>query len=230
MLPFPDVVHLFPDEFAGLGRRGLAFACILPGAFESLLLWHLDLHDDENDGGTVAAHIPTGDDVTRASAHAGSHRHRHSDRIIAAIAIFKFVKVVALVGLGLGALQMIRSDWAEQARALFDTLGQSVDVIPVLHLLHTIGALPPDRLRLLGVGAFVYAALFLAEGTGLWLEKVWAEYFTVIATASFIPFEVYELVKRVTWPRGIALVINIGVLVYLIWRLRHPMGAGRTTS
>ena len=42
---------------------------------------------------------------------------------------------------------------------------------------------------------FAYSALFLVEGTGLFFEKRWAEYLTIVATVSFIPVEIYELLK-----------------------------------
>ena len=46
--------------------------------------------------------------------------------------------------------------------------------------------------------ALAYAIVEWAEAVGLWLEKRWAEYLTVLATTGFLPLEVHELVKRVT--------------------------------
>ena len=153
-------------------------------------------------------------------AHTAHGRDR--DRILTLIALFKFVKAVLLIALGLGALQLIRSDIREQANSMFEALGSSIDVVPVLRVLRRIGALAPWRLRLIGGGAFLYAALFLTEGVGLWRQRRWAEYLTVIATASFVPFEVFELTQRLTYPRAAALGMNLAVVAYLIWRLRHP--------
>ncbi len=48
------------------------------------------------------------------------------------------------------------------------------------------------------MGTFLYAGLFLIEGTGLLLRKHWAEYFTIITTGLFIPLEVYELARHFT--------------------------------
>lgn len=147
------------------------------------------------------------------------------DRILTMIAVFKFVKAVTLIAIGLGALQLIRSDLRDQANAVFDALGQSVDVVPVLRLLREIGALAPKSLRLLGAGAFLYAALFITEGVGLWRQRRWAEYLTVVATASFIPFEVFEINRRLTLPRVGAFVLNALVVLYLIYRLRNPLSS-----
>ena len=157
-----------------------------------------------------------------------THHHQHvphgreRDRVLTMIALFKFLKATVLIAVGFGALRLIHSDLRDQANALFDTLGQSVDVVPILRLLRDIGALAPHSLRLFGAGAFLYAALFVTEGIGLWRQKRWAEYLTVIATASFIPFEIFEIVQRRTWPRISALVINILVVIYLLYRIKNP--------
>jgi uncharacterized membrane protein (DUF2068 family) len=165
-----------------------------------------------------------GDDTMTAGLppqpHAAHGRER--DRVLTLIALFKFGKAALLIALGLGALRLIRSDLREQARSMFEALGSSIDVVPVLKMLRQIGALAPWRLRLIGGGAFLYAALFLTEGVGLWRQRRWAEYLTVIATASFIPFEVFELTQRLTYPRAGALLINVCVVAYLIYRLKHP--------
>jgi uncharacterized membrane protein (DUF2068 family) len=61
----------------------------------------------------------------------------------------------------------------------------------------------------------------LTEGTGLFLRKRWAEYFTIIATSSFIPLEIYEIVRRVTLGKIILLLINLAVVVYLAVEVRQ---------
>ena len=75
--------------------------------------------------------------------------------------------------------------------------------------------------RELGIVAFLYAVVFLVEGTGLWLQRRWAEYLTIVVTASLIPFEIHELMQGVTVARVATLVVNVAVLVYLIVRLRR---------
>ena len=70
---------------------------------------------------------------------------------------------------------------------------------------------------LIGVSAvgFFYAGLNLIEAYGLANRYRWAEYLTVIATGLFIPFEIYEIIIRVT-PLSIgALVINVLVVIFL---------------
>jgi len=44
------------------------------------------------------------------------------------------------------------------------------------------------ELRIVGLAALGYGGLELVEGVGLWLDQLWAEYLTVIATSLLIPF------------------------------------------
>jgi uncharacterized membrane protein (DUF2068 family) len=77
------------------------------------------------------------------------------------------------------------------------------------------------KLKELSVGTFLYSAVFLTEGIGLALSKRWAEYFTIITTASFLPLEVYEIVRHATVAKVTALVINVVVVAYLVRELRR---------
>lgn len=78
----------------------------------------------------------------------------------------------------------------------------------------------PRTLRAIGAGTFVYGAVFLTEGTGLILRKRWAEYLTAIATGSFLPLELYELVERVRVARALLVAVNVVIVLYLVARLR----------
>jgi len=74
-----------------------------------------------------------------------------------------------------------------------------------------------DRmLRRIGEVGFIYAALDLLEGIGLYLEKAWAEYLTLAITASFLPLEIFEVLRKVTWTRSGLLVVNALVFIYLL--------------
>ena len=87
--------------------------------------------------------------------------------------------------------------------------------------LSVLWSLDERKLKAIGVGIFVYAALPLTEGTGLLLRQRWAEYFTVIVTGSFIPLELYELAKHVTLTRLAVIAINVLIVWILVRRLDH---------
>jgi len=61
----------------------------------------------------------------------------------------------------------------------------------------------------------------LTEGIGLWLELWWAAYVTVVSTSALVPFEVYELIERVTLTRIILLVVNLVIVLYLVKQLKQ---------
>lgn len=156
------------------------------------------------------------DTEIRAAEH-----HRHRDWGLLAIAVFKLVKGVLLLIVGIGALSLIHKDVAE-------TVGHWVDLFRVdpnnrhVHgLLVKLGVVDARRLEEISAGTFFYSALLLTEGTGLFLRKRWAEYFTIIVTASFIPMEIYELVKRITFTRICLLGVNLVIVWYLVNRLRR---------
>lgn len=70
----------------------------------------------------------------------------------------------------------------------------------------------------LAMTAFGYAVLMGAEGVALYLRKPWARWFTIIATSSLIPLELYEIVREVHPIRVLVLAINAGIVVYLYKR------------
>jgi len=83
-------------------------------------------------------------------------------------------------------------------------------------LLHLKGS----ELTVLLVTAVIYAVVESVEAVGLWRERRWAEYLTVVATAGFLPFEIRELAARVTILRVSALAVNLLILGYLVWSKR----------
>ena len=54
-----------------------------------------------------------------------------------------------------------------------------------------------------------------AEGTGLYLRKRWARWFTIGATSSLIPIEVYEIIREPHVVRVLVFLANVAIVVYL---------------
>jgi uncharacterized membrane protein (DUF2068 family) len=153
----------------------------------------------------------------------GKASHGRGLRIIAA---FKLLKALALLALGIGALRLLHKDVA----AIFEHWIDVFRVDPHNHfinrLLEKLAIVDDRRLKELSIGTFIYSAIFFAEGIGLALGQRWAEYFTIITTSSFLPLEVYELVKHASIGKGLALAINLAVVAYLILELRrYPKGS-----
>jgi uncharacterized membrane protein (DUF2068 family) len=86
----------------------------------------------------------------------------------------------------------------------------------LVHDLERLVTLNVPTLRLIGAAAAAYAVLEGAEAIGLWYQQRWAEYLTFVATAAFLPFEIYELTRTVTVLKVLAFVVNVAILVYLL--------------
>lgn len=149
-------------------------------------------------------------------------REHAREGILKLIAAFKLVKAVLLLGVGLGALELLDPTIAARAERWASNLAWRLGPRAAFTVQDRFSRLPDSRLMWVGILAFAYAVLFAVEGVGLWKAKRWAEYLTIIATSSFVPFEVYELMRRVSWPRVAALGINLIVVGYLIWKVRQP--------
>jgi uncharacterized membrane protein (DUF2068 family) len=86
----------------------------------------------------------------------------------------------------------------------------------LLHQIDKLFSLDSSTIRLFGVAVAVYALVEGVEAVGLWYAKRWAEYLTLIVTASLLPVEVYELIHHATPFKGVALVVNLAIVVYLL--------------
>jgi len=142
-------------------------------------------------------------------------------RCLRVIAAFKLLKALALMAVGVGALRLLHKDLAAEVEHWVNVFRVDPHNHFIDLLLEKLAILDDRRLKELSVGTFVYAGIFLAEGVGLALKKRWAEYFTIITTSSLLPIEIYELTRRVSVGRSLALVINLAVVAYLIFELRR---------
>lgn len=133
---------------------------------------------------------------------------------------FKFVSGLLLVALGIGLFRDAHADLAGQAGRFVAAL----KLDPENHFLHLViekvSGISPGKLRTIGVGTFLYALLYLAEGGGLLLRKPWAEYLTVVATGLFIPLEIYEVAEQANAIRIGLLVLNLAIVAYVVYQLR----------
>lgn len=141
------------------------------------------------------------------------------------IALFKLLKAVVLLAIGFGALRMLRGDAVDVALTWAERLNIHPQNRYIDAALDRLSSIDQRTLASVGAGAFVYAALLVVEGVGLWRQRRWAEYVTVVITASFIPFEIQEALKRASAPRIAVIVLNAVIVGYLAWRLRAERGA-----
>ena len=148
------------------------------------------------------------------------HMKSSDTTVIRLIAIFKLLKAITLIAIGVGALELLHRD-------VFSTLEHWVAVSGidpgnrwVERGIEKASNLSHAKVKGLGIVSFIYAGLFLTEGIGLWLMKRWAEWFTIIITSSLVPVETYELYRHPSATKILVLIINIAVVIYLVYRIR----------
>jgi uncharacterized membrane protein (DUF2068 family) len=105
-------------------------------------------------------------------------------------------------------------------RTLYRDLGFNVSHSHLLGLIQSAFNLDSKTITYLAIGLAAYAVIELVESVGLWLGKRWGEYFAMIATSAFLPYEIYDLTIKITWLRVGALIINLLLVVYLVWTKR----------
>ena len=153
---------------------------------------------------------------------------RSSSTGLILIGIFKLLKGLLLLAVGIGALKLLHKDIAEVVTRWVEALRVDPDNHFIHRVLTKVFSVTPKQLKELSAGTFIYAGLLLTEGIGLLLQKHWAEYVTVITTAGLIPLEIFELYKHLTALKVAILVVNILIVWYLVRRIRTHSGKRQT--
>lgn len=139
------------------------------------------------------------------------------------VAAYSFVKAGALVAAGLGALGMLNgrvsiaaNNWLEGLALRYESrlAGRLAD-----HLLPYLGRATGRHLIEIALGAFLFGAVYLVEGIGLWRCRRWAEYLTIGVSASFLPFELIAIFRHPTLPLLVTFVLNVIVVGFLAWQV-----------
>lgn len=137
-----------------------------------------------------------------------------------AIAVFKYVKAVTLLLVGLALLKLLHRDLAQVIEHWAHRLHINPENRYLARLIERAGMMPEHRLLQVSIVTFFYSALLFTEGTGLFFEKRWAEYLTVVATSVFVPWEVYELFLHFTLIKLAVFIVNLLIIGYLVWIIR----------
>lgn len=141
------------------------------------------------------------------------------------IGAYKFVQGLLLAVVATGMLKSVNGDLQATLYAWVKAMHFDADNRYIASLLHKAGLLDDRQLKHLGGLTFAYGGIFMIEGVGLILKQRWAEYVTLIITLSFVPMEIWEIVKHCSVAKVILLVVNLAIAIYLIIMLRRkPAG------
>jgi uncharacterized membrane protein (DUF2068 family) len=117
-------------------------------------------------------------------------------------------------------IQRAFNDAMPAIRDLYRGLGFDVTHSKLIGFIQHSFTANPRTLLYLAIGLAVYAIIELVEAVGLWLGQRWGEYFALVATSLFLPYEIYDLTVKITWLRVVAFVVNLLLVVYLLWTKR----------
>jgi uncharacterized membrane protein (DUF2068 family) len=146
-------------------------------------------------------------------------------RLIAVNRAAHFVGL-ALLGIAILLFSANRADLRDVVlRVVADVTGESAgggagSRHGLTHRIDELFSLRSSRLHLFAAIALLYALVEGVEAVGLWYGKRWAEYLTLVVTASLLPVEVYELSQHATPFKVLAFVLNVAVVAYLLYAKR----------
>ena len=149
-------------------------------------------------------------------------KSRADSGVVRLVAILEAAKGALVVASGAALLEIAHQGAQRKAEVLVKHLHLN----PASHypriFVDAAANLTDGRLRLLALGAGVYAMVRFIEAYGLWRGNAWARFFGIATGAIYIPFEIWSLERRVTLIGVCALVINVlvaGVLVLWFGRV-----------
>jgi uncharacterized membrane protein (DUF2068 family) len=153
---------------------------------------------------------------TRVPTHTGTKPH---SRGLHVVALFEGVKGLLVLLVGFELLTYIHKDIHDAALRLVEHFHLN----PASHypriFLDLTERINDTKLWSMAIAAMMYSVVRMIEAVGLWLRKAWAEWFAVLTGGMYIPIEIYEVAHRVTWPRVTVLVVNLGIVSYLLFVL-----------
>jgi uncharacterized membrane protein (DUF2068 family) len=142
------------------------------------------------------------------------------DRLLPWIAAERAFRAVVLVAVGLVLITHPHTDWASEVLHLAARGGLNPNSNWIQRIANDLRRIHGSEDLFFGILALAYGTLEGVEAYGLWNRRRWGEWLTVIATSLLLIPEVWELTRSVTLLKVGALVVNLLIVAYLVWRLR----------
>jgi uncharacterized membrane protein (DUF2068 family) len=147
------------------------------------------------------------------------------------IGLFKLFKGILFFLLAVWTVRLIDKDVADVFLGLITRLHIDAEGRFIQSVLAHLSLIDNRMLVEISTATFGFSLLLLTEGTGLIMQKLWAEYVAIIETGFFIPFEIYEITRHLTTTKVTLFLINTAVVVYLILRMsRKGMAQAKTAG
>ena len=135
------------------------------------------------------------------------------------IALYKLLKVVILLLAVWGEVRLHDSTLVARILSWLSARPHGLEHDLVTKGIVWFSGLSEERVHQIRLITLTYAAVFSVEGIGLWLQRRWAEWLTVVITASLIPLELWELIHKPTIGATLVLIANCLIVGYLYWHV-----------
>jgi len=135
------------------------------------------------------------------------------------VATFEALKGVLVFAAALGLLSVIHEDLRTIAAELIGHFYLSPASHAARLFLQAAEKFDDIRVQWLAALAFCYATLRFVEAYGLWRARRWAEWIAATSSAIYLPLEIVELIRGITWLRLSTFAINAALCIYMTWRL-----------
>jgi uncharacterized membrane protein (DUF2068 family) len=144
------------------------------------------------------------------------------------IGLIKLAKAVLLLATTYGLYRLRKAGAVDQLYDWLYSLTDSFERRLLERGLDWLDSLGSDRIQNIFLATSVYTAILLTEGIGLMMRQTWAEWLTVVASASLIPFELWHLFygqHHNTLAVLAATALNVIIVIYLVRVLRRTRRA-----
>lgn len=138
------------------------------------------------------------------------------------LAALEATKGLAVLLAGTGLLLLVHRDLQAGAERLVHHLHLNPASRSPRIFLHLAAEMTNTRLQWLAFGAASYSGLRFAEAVGLWRERRWAEWLGAVSGGIYLPLELRSMVHHPGLEPAVAIAINLGVVAYLVTKLRGP--------
>lgn len=146
----------------------------------------------------------------------------HFSSVLRSVAIFEATKGVLVLLVGGGLFSMLHHRDVELvAEKLVSHFHLNAASRYPQIFLDLAGQLTDGKLWVLAGFATAYAAVRFVEAYGLWNSRPWAEWFAALSGGIYIPFELREVSRHVSWWSVSTLLVNVAIVCFMIYGLRH---------
>lgn len=147
------------------------------------------------------------------------NRSEHSKRWLRVVAIFEATKGLLVLVAGFGLLAFIHKDIHLAAEQIV----RHLHINPARHypriFIDAANQVKDMHLWVMAFSALLYSMVRFVEAFGLWKQRQWAEWFALLTGGMYIPLELFEIMRGVTWPKATVLTINTAIVIYMAYVL-----------